>query len=94
LKETNNEKIVQANQFFLFYLTCFKICIVTFRASPVVSLAALRYCSFGMEKLNIPANFLKSLHYVGGAFSSLGSSTNSFKVYEPRLGKYLSINVN
>ncbi|KAI6189923.1 Betaine-aldehyde dehydrogenase family protein [Aphelenchoides bicaudatus] len=60
------------------------------RASPVVSLAAFRYCSTDMEKLKVPSNFLKSLHYVGGAFSSLGSSKNSFKVYEPRSGDVLT----
>lgn len=58
------------------------------RASPVVKLSAARYCSTTkMEKLSIPTNFLKTMHYVGGALSSLGSSTNSFKVFEPRSGK-------
>lgn len=63
------------------------------RASPVVNLAAIRYCaSSKTETLNISDNFLRTLHYVGGAFSNLGySSSNSFKIYEPRSGRHFSI---
>lgn len=60
------------------------------RASPSCIVKALRCCSNTMEKLQIPSNFLKTLHFVGGAFTSLGSSANSFPVYEPRSGKLLT----
>lgn len=60
------------------------------RASPCCTCKAIRCIPNTMEKLHIPSDFLKCLHFVGGAFTSLGSSTSSFTVYEPRSGKVLT----
>lgn len=58
------------------------------RRSPAVRVLAVRPARMSSSKLSIPRTFLKNLHFVGGAYANEGSSTQRFKVLEPRSGKF------